>query len=216
MSMLSRFNTLIFDMDGVLFFSSKAHGTAYERTFRAYGYDGVPYAEIAGIRTDDAFRKVLSKEDVTESDALIEELTVTKRKWAGIYLREAPPVVPDCRPILQQLHRRFTLGLASSASKNTIDIFLDASGTRDLFQCVLGGQDVDKSKPSPQIFLKVMQKLNVDPESVAIIEDSIAGVIAGKRAGATVIGIQGTVDDRLLLGNGAEVVVAGIRDLLNL
>lgn len=211
--MLDKITTLIFDMDGVLFFSSQAHGSAYDKTFKAYGYEGLPYTEIAGIRTDDAFRRVLSNEDIAESDALIEELTVTKRKWAGVFLREAPPVVPDCYHILKQLHTQFTLGLASSASRNTIDIFLDASGTRDLFRCVMGGQDVEKSKPSPEIFQRVMKELDVKPECVAIIEDSVAGVIAGKRSGATVIGVQGTVDDSLLLSNGAEIVVAGIHAL---
>ncbi|MGH8549530.1 MAG: HAD family hydrolase [Methylococcales bacterium] len=216
MSCLNQFNTLIFDMDGVLFFSSEAHGAAYDKTFKAYGYAGLPYAEIAGVRTDDAFRKVLLNEDVIDSDALIEKLTVTKRKWAGLLLRESPPVVPNCRFILEQLQERFTLGLASSASKNTVDLFLDASGTRDLFQSVLSGQDVENSKPSPEIFVKVMQKLGVEPESVAIIEDSVAGVIAGRRAGATVIGIRGTVDDSALLANGAKTVISGIRDLLDL
>ncbi len=216
MSYLNQFTTLIFDMDGVLFFSSAAHGAAYDRTFKAYGYNGLPYAEIAGVRTDDAFRRVLSNEDVVESEALIEELTVTKRKWAGLFLRDAPPVVPNCRFILKQLHERFALGLASSASKNTVDLFLDASGTRDLFKSVLSGQDVEHSKPSPEIFLKVMQVLNVGAKTVAIIEDSVAGVIAGKRAGATVIGIRGTVDDSVLVENGAIMVVSGIRDLLDL
>ncbi|MCI0668274.1 MAG: HAD family phosphatase [Methylococcaceae bacterium] len=216
MSCLDQFTTLIFDMDGVLFFSSEAHGAAYDRTFKAYGYAGLPYAEIAGVRTDDAFRKVLFNEDVVESDALIEELTVTKRKWAGLLLREAPPVVPNCRFILEQLQERFTLGLASSASKDTVDLFLDASETRDLFRSVLSGQDVENSKPSPEIFVKAMQKLNIEPESVAIIEDSVAGVIAGRRAGATVIGVRGTVDDSVLRANGAKYIVSGIRDLLDL
>ncbi|MGH8556582.1 MAG: HAD family hydrolase [Methylococcales bacterium] len=216
MSCLNQFTTLIFDLDGVLFFSSAAHGAAYDRTFKAYGYNGLPYAEIAGVRTDDAFRRVLSNEDVVESDALIQELTVTKRKWAGLFLREAPPVVPNCRFILEQLHESFILGLASSASKNTVDLFLDASGTRDLFQSVLCGQDVEHSKPSPEIFLKVMRKLNVEAKSVAVIEDSVAGVIAGKRAGATVIGVRGTVDDSALIENGAKIVVSGIRELLDL
>ncbi|MGR9108304.1 MAG: HAD family hydrolase [Gammaproteobacteria bacterium] len=214
MSCLDPFTTLIFDMDGVLFFSSEAHGAAYDRTFKAYGYHGLPYAEIAGVRTDDAFRKVLLNEDVEESDALIEELTVTKRRWAGLLLREAPPVVPNCRFILEQLADRFTLGLASSASKNTVDLFLNASGTRDLFHSVLTGQDVEHSKPSPEIFLKVMEQLHVDPRSAAIVEDSVAGVIAGRRSGATVIGVRGTVSDSALMDNGATYVVSGIRDLL--
>ena len=216
MSCLKQFTTLVFDMDGVLFFSSEAHGAAYDRTFKAYGYHGLPYAEIAGVRTDDAFRRVLSHEDVVESDALIEELTVTKRKWAGLLLRESPPVVPNCRFILEQLQERFTLGLASSASKGTVDLFLDASGTRDLFQAVLSGQDVQDSKPSPEIFSKAMQRLHVEPEATAIVEDSVAGVIAGTRAGATVIGVRGTVEDSVLLANGAKVVVSGIQDLLSL
>jgi beta-phosphoglucomutase len=216
MSCLSRFTTLIFDMDGVLFFSSEAHGAAYDKTYKAYGYSGLPFAEIAGVRTDDAFRRVLLHEDVIESDALIEELTVTKRKWAGQFLRESPPVVPNCRFILEQLEERFRLGLASSASKDTVDLFLDSSGTRDLFQAVLNGQDVKNSKPSPEIFIKVMQKLDVEPDSVVIVEDSVAGVIAGKRSGATVIGVRGTVDDDTLFANGATYVISGIRDLLDL
>ncbi|MGH8557793.1 MAG: HAD hydrolase-like protein, partial [Methylococcales bacterium] len=83
MSCLNPFTTLIFDMDGVLFSSSAAHSKAYDKTFKTFGYHGLPYAEIAGVRTDDVFRKVLSKEAVVESEALIQELTVTKRKWAG-------------------------------------------------------------------------------------------------------------------------------------
>lgn len=216
MSCLNQFSTLVFDMDGVLFFSSEAHGEAYDRTFKAYGYTGLPYAKIAGVRTDDAFRQVLLHEDVIESDALIEELTNTKRKWAGLFLRESPPVVPNCRFILEQLESRFVLGLASSASKATVDLFLEASGTRDLFRYVVNGQDVVHSKPEPEIFETAMKKLHAKPEETVIVEDSVAGVIAGRRAGATVIGVRGTVEDDALLSNGAVHVISGIQELLEL
>ena len=58
------------------------------------------------------------------------------------------------------------------------------------FDIVIGGGDIVCGKPSPEIVLKAMNFFNMDTSEVALVEDSIAGLDAGKRAGVYCIAIR--------------------------
>lgn len=64
----------------------------------------------------------------------------------------------------------------------------------DYFDYMIFGNDIKKSKPDPEIYLKVVEHYNIDKEDILVIEDSLNGVLSGINAGLKVIYIPDIVD----------------------
>jgi len=63
-------------------------------------------------------------------------------------------------------------------------------GLEAYFSVLVSGDDVPKSKPAPDIYLRTAELLHVAPEQCLVLEDAPNGVAAGKAAGMTVIGVN--------------------------
>jgi HAD superfamily hydrolase (TIGR01509 family) len=205
---------ILFDMDGVLWASSVAHGAAYNAVFAVAGLLPVDYSGLAGRRTEDVFRSSLATDATNET---IEALTIAKQTIARVLLRAFPPIVPGCFDVLSTLAasgRR--LALVTSASAGTVRLFLDASGTATLFEVIISGHDVALAKPAPDIYKLALGKMCARPKQAAVVEDSPAGIEAARAADvAVVVGIEGTTSPSLLREKGANFVVSSLRELVN-
>ncbi len=205
---------VIFDMDGVLWASSIAHGAAYNAVFAVAGLAPVDYSDLAGRRTQDVFRSRLATNAPKET---IEAFTTAKQTIARALLRAAPPVAPGCLHVLSTLSAcGKRLALATSASAETVRLFLDASKTAGLFEVIVNGDDVLLAKPAPDIYKLALSKMGARPKQAAIVEDSGAGVEAARAAEvALVVGIQGTMSPSVLRQKGADLVVSDLSELVN-
>ena len=105
-----------------------------------------------------------------------------------------------------------------SSSANCHDV-LRAAQIESLFELAVDGQDVVRlglrGKPAPDGFLEAARRLAVTPDRAAVVEDSLAGVAAG-RAGAfgLVIGVARTAAPDDLRSAGADIVVGDLGELL--
>ncbi len=124
--------TMIFDLDGVLFRSSRAHESAYRHVLRSIGITRFDYEEISGMRTTEAFKKVLKSRSISYTPQNLKEWVDLKREMAYHELQNDPPIYPRCKTILQRLRGAFDLSLVSSSSRRNIQLFLKASGTKKL------------------------------------------------------------------------------------
>lgn len=205
---------ILFDMDGVLWASSMAHGAAYNAVFAVGGLLPVDYSRLAGRRTEDVFRSFLAADAPNET---IETFTTAKQTVARALLHAFPPVVPDCLDVLSTLAtsgRR--LALVTSASAGTVRLFLDASRTATLFEVIISGHDVATAKPAPDIYKLALSKMGARPKQAAVVEDSAAGVEAARAADvAVVVGIEGTTSASVLREKGANFVVSSLRELVS-
>lgn len=204
---------VIFDLDGVLLLSSEAHAEAYRRVLAPLGVEEIGYADIAGMRTEEVMWGLLRRSGKTVSDAKVRELVDEKRRLAAETLSRNPPIAPGCREVLERLAERFKLGLASSGSGPNVELFLNRSRTTHLFQAVLTGDDIQLSKPDPEIYLKALDRLGLRPEAAVVVEDAVQGVRAARAARITVIGMAGGVSREVLEQAGAGQVVSSLREL---
>ncbi|KRL08793.1 HAD family hydrolase [Schleiferilactobacillus perolens] len=174
---------VIFDMDGVLVNSEKFY---FERRMRyfdrhqvtprsrniqdylgksaAAGWEiALPYpAERAKIRAQfDNYRR-------------------THRIPYADYLIDG---VPQALQQLQDWH--IQTALASAGSPDEIQRMLVACGLTDYFSVVISGDTMTRNKPDPQIYHETVARLQLDPANCLVIEDSIPGITAAKRAGLT-------------------------------
>ncbi len=104
-----------------------------------------------------------------------------------------------------------------SSSKNCAAV-LDAAGIADLFDARVDGLDLEplglKGKPAPDAFLEAARRLEVEPSRTVVVEDSTAGVQAGRSGGfGLVIGVDGGGWSFALRAAGADVVVADLAEV---
>ena len=204
---------LIFDMDGVLMHSAPAHAEAFHHVLKQRGLASIDYDQYAGQSTKEAMRRILSSQCVNYSEQEIQDLSREKSAYARRILKQSPPLAEQCRLTLAKLRLHHRLALATSASRETMALFLNASGTADLFDHLLCGEDVSKAKPDPEIYQRTLEALGVSPGEAVVIEDSPSGVRAAQRAGIDVIGITGTLSEEVLSESNVIQVVDRLADL---
>ncbi|MEG0265502.1 MAG: HAD family phosphatase [Erysipelotrichaceae bacterium] len=83
--------------------------------------------------------------------------------------------------------------LASSSSRIYLCQLLSRFKIDEYFDRIISGEEVKKSKPNPDIFLKAIEESGIEKKDTIIIEDSINGIRAGIRAGITVFGFKGSL-----------------------
>lgn len=109
----------------------------------------------------------------------------------------------------------YKLGLASNNSRKCIEMILVKLGIHGFFDVIVSRDDAVRMKPHEEVVIKAIKRLNVLPRETVYVGDSAVDMIAGKRAGAHVVGITGGADSReRLLENGADFIIDKLDDLI--
>ncbi|MHA8051485.1 HAD family hydrolase [Aquirufa sp. ROCK-SH2] len=181
---------ILFDMDGVIVDNLPYHVDAWllfcERK-------GIPltrdlfYKELNGMNSKDTFEYFYKREMAGEELYLLEE---EKEKIYRDFYKDFRKAADGLITFLDQLKSEHILcALATSAGQGNIDFIVDGLGIRDYFQVIVGGGEVKKGKPDPEIYLKAADKLGVKYSECWVIEDSLQGIKSGQSAGMNVVGI---------------------------
>ncbi|MDR1134426.1 MAG: HAD family phosphatase [Synergistaceae bacterium] len=199
--MSHNYQAIIFDMDGVLWYSSAAHEKAFDFACRTFNLPPLGYyAAYAGMSTSGVFKKHLALHGITPEDEFVEQVVRCKQKTARELLIETAPLHPKLDNILRRLVEKYSLALASSGSAESVSLFFSLSKTADYFCAVVSKDDVTKSKPAPDIFLRAAQLLRVKPAEALVVEDSINGVRAARAGNMNVLGIGTDVAELMKAG----------------
>ncbi|PIT88985.1 MAG: hypothetical protein COU27_02750 [Candidatus Levybacteria bacterium CG10_big_fil_rev_8_21_14_0_10_36_7] len=113
---------------------------------------------------------------------------------------------PDIRDVLTKLKGQYILGLASASNLKHIENVLEKHDLKHFFTVYISGQKVNKSKPSPDVFLETARRLFVDPKNCLVIEDSDYGIMAAKAAGMKCIGFKNHGNSRQSLLQADAVI----------
>jgi HAD superfamily hydrolase (TIGR01509 family) len=98
-------------------------------------------------------------------------------------------------------------GVATSGSRVRVEHALSAFNLRNRFRGVVTGDEVDRGKPDPALFLLAAQALQIEPSRILVFEDAVAGVLAAKAAGMKCIGIAANGRESPLKEAGADFVM---------
>jgi HAD superfamily hydrolase (TIGR01509 family) len=181
---------VILDMDGVLVDSE---GLQLQAANTVLGRFGVRISEEENVRylgmDDPAFFAALK--ETHGFDASIEELIAARTGemleliGKGVLPR---PGVPEL--IVGLKMRGYPLALASSSPRAVVDAMLEELGLAGSLDVVVTGDDVDRGKPEPDIFLLAARRLGVEPAECLVFEDSLHGVRAARAAGMTPVAVR--------------------------
>ncbi len=184
--------TILWDMDGVIADSYPFHFAAWQETFAKRGikFTKEEFTKLFGTRNDFITGSIMGRE-LPERDVkiIIQEKEENFRRKATGSIRQFPGAVRLLNAIKKG---NFKLGLVSSAPKENIDLVLSELNLKGIFDCIVFGQEVSESKPSPQINLLAARKLKVTPSDCVVIEDSPLGIKAAKTAGMKCLAIAST------------------------
>ncbi len=184
----------IFDMDGVLVDNMQMHARSWVELFRDYGLEGLDpdryLRETAGMKGLDVLRHFLDK-NITPQKA--ETLTELKDfLYRFMYRSEIRPIGGLERFLDKAAAMGIRLGVGTGATARNIEYTLGIPGLRDRFQAVVGSHQVKEGKPHPDIFLRVAELLETDPERCIVFEDALPGLEAARAAGMKSIALATT------------------------
>ena len=211
---MNTIKAVIFDMDGVLTDSESVINEAAIRGLREYGINPQPadFEPFVGMGEDHYIGGVAEAYGLRYTPEM-------KRRVYDIYLeiladRLVP--FPGVHELLDTLDQAgLLIALASSADRIKVTANLNAIdvGT-ERFAALVTGEDVERKKPAPDIYLEASRQLGIPPETCCVVEDAVSGVQAAKAAGMRCIAVTTSFGDDELLAAGADrcrTALAGIR-----
>ena len=206
---------IIFDMDGVLCDSEPfIAAAAIEMFHENYGQpvERADFAPFVGAGEDRFIGGVAEKYGIT--------LTMPRDKLRtyAIYLDLIKGKLQPLPGAVDFIHacraRGLRLAVATSADRIKMEGNLHQIGVpADTFDAIVTGDDVDRKKPDPQIFLLAATRLVLPPAQCLVIEDATNGVRAGKAAGCRCLGIMTSFNEPTLRDAGADYVARDLSDV---
>lgn len=194
--MLKDINAVIFDLDGTLVDSMWLWKSIDIEYLARFGIEfpldlqdcleGMSFSETA----------IYCKERFDLPDSL----DVIKSDWNRMawdkYLNEVP-LKEGVRELLEYLKdNNIPAGIATSNSRELVDLVIEKHNIREYFSSIRTSCEVEKGKPSPDIYLLVATDLLVKPEKCLVFEDVVQGVMAGKNANMKVCAVYDQASDK--------------------
>lgn len=176
--------TVIFDMDGVIFDSEQAVFAGWQELANKYGFKDleIPYRRCIGVNAA-ASRQIFLDfygEDFPYDQYCAEQ----SRNYHAKYDNGNLPMKKGVRELMTALKEEgYQTAIASSTRTAVVKHQIEAAGLLQYFDCIIGGDMVEKSKPNPDIFLKAAEKLGGPVREMYVIEDSYNGIRAAHSAG---------------------------------
>jgi len=182
------YTTAIFDMDGLLLDSERPIRDAWEAVLTEMGlvYDHQLYLSAIGRNLADT--RILFTQGhgaALDFDAAIAQVRL---RLADTVERTGFTVKPGVRELLEELSSRgIRSAVASSTAIERIGQRLERAGLSDYFEHLAGGNEVQRGKPAPDIFLLAATRLGVPPQTCLVFEDSSYGAQGALAAGMGVV-----------------------------
>ena len=183
---------IIFDLDGTLVDSVKYHAEAWVKAFKEYGYDfsHEKLSQQIGKGSEYIVGELLSSE---EAEKLHSDIAKYRKQYYQDNLLEKVQPFPKVKELFETIKAdNIKLVLASSAREETIEHYQKLLDIEDLTDGATSTDDVEQSKPEPDIFTSALAKLDgITPEEVIVVGDSPYDAIAAKKIDLTTIGLLG-------------------------
>ncbi len=172
---------LIFDLDGTLADSMPVHFWAYKNILINYGIEFTPelFATLAGVPAVETIRKLNERFGTTMDP---EEIGHFKEAEYEKIMHKMKPVVPVVQ-LAKKYHGKLPMAVGTGGYHRLAWKTMRLLELDKYFDILVSAEDVSRSKPFPDTFLKCAELMGVEPAVCEVFEDGQPGIIAAKSAG---------------------------------
>lgn len=181
------FDAVIFDMDGVLVDTEPIWESVRSAFARRHGRGWGPedHPVVAGKNSREWAASMRAHLGIAAGEDEIERAIVDG--VVDALRRDGAPPVEGAADAARRISGWTRTALASSAHRDIIAATLAAVGLDGTFDAVVSSDDVSRGKPHPDVFLEAARRLGAPADRCLVVEDSLAGVLAGRAAAMTVL-----------------------------
>jgi len=177
---------IILDLDGVVVTTDALHAQAWKAMAEHEGlsFNDSISQKLRGVSRMECVDIILGQRKNDYDNAWKQRVADFKNRYYVQLLDDltSKDVLPGVLQLIAEAKSEKILLAIGSSSRNTKTI-LAKIGLLDTFDTIVDGNDISRSKPDPEVFLKAAEKMGVTPASCVVIEDATAGVDAALAAG---------------------------------
>jgi len=135
-------------------------------------------------------RRLLSWNGIGFTDELVASLSTSKQEAVRRLIGSSLEPMPGADAFLRKARHRFPIALVTSGSKGTVSLALSALGYNGWFDPLVCSDDVARSKPDPEGYLRALDLTGVRAADALVFEDSDTGVTAARCAGIDIVDVR--------------------------
>jgi len=212
-----RFKAAIFDMDGLVLDSERAVLDCWDIVAQRHGLEDIQifaYSVIGRNVTDT--NRMFEERYGTEPGALAVRAEKREIFWER-FEQGLIPLKPYSIELFQKMKELgMKIALASSSSREDVVYEMEVLGARPYFDAIICGDQVTRSKPDPEIFLKAASMLGAEPSECIGLEDSFNGIRACKAAGLYTVMVPDILQPDDEMKQLSDVIVKSLADVAEL
>ena len=183
---------VIFDLDGVLVEAKNIHFEALNEALGSYAISWDEHlSTYDGLKTEQKL-KMLSEHKGLPKE-LHSNIWNKKQKLTVQKLKELQPC-KKLQNIMSKLSEEYKIAVCSNSIRKTCLTVLSKLGIMEYMDLVISNEDVQNSKPHPEMYWKAISKMSCLPEETLIIEDSPYGLLAASRSKSHILRVKNTHD----------------------
>ena len=177
------FEAVIFDWDGTLADTEPVVVLAFQTVLREIGciVSDEFLERLIGIGVRNMLKEALESTGMHLDDRALDDLVRRKNK-VQLGMTEKIELLKGAVDILESLHGKVKIALATMSNRVVMDKVLAEKELRKYFNFVITADEVERPKPDPEVFLECAKELRCLPEKCVVVEDSVFGVIAARKA----------------------------------
>ncbi|MGL4650706.1 MAG: HAD family hydrolase [Caldilineaceae bacterium] len=182
--------TVLWDMDGTIADTEELHFLAWQETMSAYGIDYTYESFLGDFGRNNS--EILSRIFAVEpGHAKVREVATRKEKaFRDLLPHHRVPLLPGVEELLATLERHGVRQVVSSSgTMANIAGVITQLGIGDRFMGLMSGYRLPRGKPHPALFLNSAAAVGVTPGDCLVIEDSLVGIEAARRAGMASVAV---------------------------
>ncbi|HUO99788.1 MAG TPA: beta-phosphoglucomutase [Rhizomicrobium sp.] len=208
---MSGIEACLFDLDGVIVDTAKYHFIAWRQIAEELGFvfTEKDNERLKGVSRQRSLDILLEVGGISPGAEAKEKLAARKNGIYLDYIRKLSPqeILPGAESFLKACRAQGLKTALATASRNSA-LILDLLKIRALFDAVVDGNKVKRTKPDPEVFLLCAKELGVAPAACVVFEDAEAGIAAARAAGMFSVGIGKPAILKL-----ANIVAPGLAEL---
>lgn len=203
---------VIFDMDGLMVDTEPLYSQAMQQVAikRGKSFTLELKQKMMGRVAIDSMRIFKEALRLDESP---EEILEEREEIYGKLIADGVNPMPGLFKVLELLNKMgIKKAIASSSKRCWIELIINKLGIEKQFEIIVCGQEIERGKPNPDIYLLAAKKLNIRPEECLVLEDTVSGLTGAKAANMKCIAIPNQFTQGLDFSS-ADIILNSLEEI---